>query len=258
MDFDFDTDSVENLERDLRYVAEQTFPRVVQYTLNRAAFGARKRIQAELKNKMELRNKWTAGSIQYRQAQRGRIDGMASEVGSAAEYMRRQESGFTERAGGRWGVPIPTSYAAGQEGAQPRTKLVRKANRLQRIKLKTKWRGVTIGAGYGAKGGTRKARTDKQRNVRSVQIAVTSGARFIFLKFPRRRGIFRVVGGRKKFKKGWPDGAKLKMVYDLTSRSVTVRPHPWLEPEVEKTIGDLPKIYRRVLLRELKRLGVGL
>ena len=81
--------------------------------------------------------------------------------------------------------------------------------------------------------------------------------RFVFLKLRNsRQGIFRVVGGRRGVKRGWPKGAKLKAVHDLTSQSVVIPATPWLKPAFDQVIPQLPTFYKKALTFQLKRFGL--
>ena len=237
---DIDDSEIEAFETQLRSAAAAAIPYAVRDALNRTVFGGQKQIRHGLGKRMTLRNRWTEGSIQA-DAARGRdVDRMAAAVGSVAEYMAEQEEGFTRRAGGKHGVPIPTPFAAGQGHAMKRTRLVRKQRRMAAIKIKA-WRrpGMT---------------SDAQRNVVAVNVAVNTGRRFTFLRLPNgRKGIFLVLGGRRGQMRGWPKGANLEMVWDLTRRTVATKKREWLNPEVDKMIEKFPEMYRRALINQLKR-----
>ena len=236
--FDIDDTEIRNLEKDLRTFAARAFPFAVRDALNRAVFGSQAEIRQELKRRMVLRNKWTQGSIRVDTAKGTRVERFAAAVGSVEEYMADQEEGFA-RKGRKHGVAIPTSYSAGQMGARPRTRRPRKANRMASIAI-TKHRLL---------GGN-----DKQRNVVSVLEAIKSGNRFVFLRFNSgRKGIFKVVGGNRRQGRGWPKGAKLRMVWDLSSRTVHTKAHKWLDPKVDDMVRKMPELYRRALKEQLRR-----
>jgi hypothetical protein len=162
-------------------------------------------------------------------------------TGSTEGYMEDQEFGGTKSKGGKKGVPIPTSYASGEgENAQPRRRLPRKPNTLRNIRLQ----------------GNKKKRIPKHDNqalLFKVQDAVESGKRMIYHDFGGRDGILRVLGGRKGFKRGWPKGAQLKMVHDMTEDSVAIPSKPWLAPAVVKTEKFIFNIYSDSLIFQLKK-----
>lgn len=236
-----DDRQIDQLERDLKRFAKTAYPFATLETLNEAVKHARIEIRANLRNKMTLRNKWTAGSIQIRKARGLKVESQAAEVGSMQDYMREQEEGFTRTAKGKHGVPVPMPYAAGQGNARQRTKTVRAAHRLARIQFGT----------HRALGVNR-----KQRNVRSVQEAVKTGKRYVFMQFKQKKGIYKVIGGTKKVKRGWPKGARLRLVWSLTNRTYNVKAHVWMKSEVDRTREIVPELYRKALTNQLKRLKV--
>ena len=236
-----DDRQIDNLERDLKRFSKRAYPFATLETVNEAVKNAQVEIRAHLRNRMTLRNKWTAGSVQIRKARGLKVESQAAEVGSMQEYMKEQEEGFTRTAKGKHGVPVPLPYAAGQGDAKRRTRTVRAAHRLAAIQFGT----------HKALGVNR-----KQRNVRSVQEAVKSGKRYVFLQFKQKKGIYKVVGGSKKVKRGWPKGARLRLVWSLTNRSYNVKAHVWMEPEVDKIVDRMPELYRQALTNQLKRLKV--
>ena len=239
--FRIDNKSIKRLESDLKAFAHKALPFATRNTLNMAAFDGQKESRSTISRDMVERNKFTKQSIRVVQAKTLNIKRQESIVGSTAGYMEDQEFGATKLSKGRHGVSIPTAYSAGQDGQKPRTKLPRRPNRLGVLKLRR----------AGLKG--RKAKNRKQAILFKVQDAVTTGKRHVFLDLGKTEGIFRVVGGRKAFKRGWPKGAKLKMVHDMTRKSVTIKPRPWLKPSVDRTAERIPGFYRESLVFQLKR-----
>lgn len=233
---------IKRLERELKAFAEKAVPFATRSTLNGAAFKAQQNARDVVKREMTLRNKFTQQSIQVDQTKTLNIRRQAAVVGSIADYMEDQEFGGIKTKTGKHGVHIPTSYAAGGAmGAQTRTRLPRKANRLENIVLSKR---------------RRKPKNRKQANVFKVQDAVTSGRRLVYLDLGRRQGIFRVIGGAKKFKRGWPKGARLRMVHDLTRKSVVIPRQPWLAPAVKFAGAELPALYKEALTFQAKRRGL--
>lgn len=227
------------LEADLKHVAERALPFATKATLNKTAFDTRKIALNQIQGKMIQRNRFTAQSIRVDMAKTLNIARQEAVIGSTADYMETQEFGGTKRAQGAKSVAIATKSASGEgAGAGPRRKLPRRANQLKNIRLRR----------------TRKAKTRKQRNVFAVQDAVTSGKRYVFMDLGRRQGIFKVIGGRKNFKRGWPKGAKLKMMHDMSHKSVRIPKNPWLAPSVTSAEKLLEQNYRNALEFQLKRL----
>jgi hypothetical protein len=234
-----DTELVE-LERLLVNLKKTGFGHAARQMINSAAWKTREFAQDKIKDDFVNRNKWTAGSVRVIQAKSLDMDRMEARVGSIEDYMRKQEEGHTIFAKGKHGVPIPTGYSAGQKGSRPRTRLPRNANRMQNIRL-----ARFLGRG----------KTPKQRALRAVQNAVKTGNRYIFIDFGlgNKKGIFKVLGGRRTFKRGWPINARIMMVQDLTQKTVQLRRHPWLGPSSEKAKAKYDEFYRKALLSQLRR-----
>jgi hypothetical protein len=216
--------------KDLDYIRERSIPYAVRNTLNEAAFEGRKLWLAEIKGNLTLRNSWTVRSLQVSKASGADLRTMQAVLGSIAKYMDDVEQGETHRASGKHGVAIPTPSAAGQaQGAKARTKAVRRASWLSAISAKK--RPVT---------GRRQT-----RNAGAIAIAARSGGGFVFLDLGRRKGIFR-VDGRKR-------GVKIRMVYDLSRKTVTSGPRPTLGTTIAKLSPRIPEMGRRACIDQLKR-----
>ena len=230
----------EELERFLRMFAERAMPYATRHMLNKAGWRGRAIAQELVKRKFVTRNKWTVGSIRTIPTKSLVVRQQEVRIGSTQLYMRHQEMGHTEVAKGKHGVPIPTSYAAGQEGKRPRTRLPRRPNQMRNIKLSRSRKG---------------ALTTSQRILRTVQQAVETGNRFVFIDFGpgRRKAIMRVVGGRRAVKRGRKSTAKLKMIQDLSQRTVRIKPTLWLAPTIKKTKKGMEADYRDALMFQLKR-----
>lgn len=235
--FDIDDRDIKRMERDLKTFAERSLPFATKNTMNRSAFHAQKLAKADIRRDLTLRNKFTEQSIRVDQTKTLNIRRQEAVVGSTADYMEDQEFGGVKAKRGSEGVPIPTSYAAGQsENAQPRTRMPRKANKMSSIRLK---------------------RRQLANLIAKVQGAVRSGRRYIFHEFTDTKvGIFKVVGGSKKTKRGWPKGAKLKMVWDMSRPAIRIPRNPWLSPAVRDTEKIMPLFYRDSLVFQLKKQGL--
>lgn len=239
--FHIDNKSIKRLEADLKAFAHKALPFATKSTLNMAAFDARKESRAIIADKMVERNKFTRQSIRVDQAKTLNMRRQMSVVGSIADYMADQEFGGTRASKGKHGVAIATSHSAGQREQQPRTRLPRKPNKLANIRLKH---------------GKRTAANKRQRTLFAIQDAVTTGNRTIFLDLGRTKGIFRVVGGRKNFKRGGPKGAKLRMLHDMSDKTVRIPRNPWLAPATKRTEKKIPSFYRESITFQLKRRGL--
>lgn len=226
-----DDRELKELEADLKTFAHKAFPFATRNTLNVAAFAARSHAQENIRGSMITRNKFTERSVQVDKARTLNVSRQAATVGSTADYMETQEFGGTKTGEGG-GVAIATSYSAGQaQSSQPRTRLPRRANKLANIQLRKKHK----------RGSTR-----QQRNLIAIREAAGSGRKFVFLDLGKRRGIFKVTGGKRR--------ARIKMVHDLSRRSVAIPKNPWLLPAAERTRTEIPGIYKESLLFQKRRL----
>ena len=219
------------LEKALETFTESGFPKAVEDTLNRAAFDTRRRSLRAVGEQMITRNAWTRKSIQVERVTPAPVDQMRSEVGSVAPYMATQEFGGTKTRSGSEGVPIATSWSAGEAlGARPRKRLPRRPNQMTQIQL----RGNAV-----------RARNRKQRNAIVVRQAARKRQRFVFLDLGRRKGIFKVIGTRER--------PEVRMVHDMSRASVIIPKNPWLRPAFEAVAQELPAQYVRSLRFQARR-----
>ena len=230
--FKINDDKIKQFEADLDRMNHKAIPFATRNTVNTSAFRAQAIAREGVKSDMTLRNRFTVQSIQVEQTRSLHITRQAATVGSTAGYMEDQEFGSIKTKKGKEGVPIATSYSAGQgQGVQPRTRLPRKGNKLASIQLRKRQKGK----------GSRKS-----VNAAIIKGAAASGHKFVFLDLGRTKGIFRVVGSKRK--------PKIRMVHDMSRTSVVIPRNPWLSPAVDKTRPLVPEIYRDSLLFQLKRL----
>ena len=234
MNIKIDDRDIKKFERDLIRFADRAYPFATKATVNTAAFTAQKMARRDVSIKMIERNKFTGQSIQVDQTRTLRVRDQESKVGSIADYMADQEFGATKRKSGAEGVAIPTTYSSGEAmGANIRRRMPRKANTLAAIKLRRQ----------GKKGATR-----KQQNLIAIREAAISTRKYIFLDLGKRKGIFKVIGGKRK--------PKIRMVHDLTEQVVTIPRNPWLKPVVDTVSLQIPGMYKKALAFQLKRNGL--
>lgn len=232
--FSVDDKQIRRYERDIKDLSKKALPIATRFALNGMAKETMVAARAEVRNSMTLRNKFTERSILFRQAKGSNIRAMESATGSTADYMLDQEVSGTKTKRGSEGVSIPTPYSAGQgRGARPRKRLPRKANTLQSIRLRQN---------------KRKGLSRKQSNLVAIKQAAESGDKFVFLDLQRRKGIFKVTGGKRR--------PKLQMVHDLTRQSIRIPATPWLGPAVDATAPRRREIYVDALEFQMKRLGL--
>ena len=231
--FGIDDKNIKKLEKDLEFFAARAVPFATKFALNKAAFTAQRIARADVKRNLINRNRFTVQSIQVDQARTLNINRQSSTVGSIAGYMEDQEFGTIKSSGGKEGVSIATSYSAGQAGAGRRTKLPTDVNNLQAIQLRK---------------GRKKGQSKRQRSMAAIKGAAGSGRRYVFLELARSKGIFKVVGGKKY--------NRIRMVHDMTRRSVVVPKRPWLEPAHRQAQDIIPLFYTDGLEFQLRRRGL--
>lgn len=232
--FTVDTKELKKLVRALQTTKRSAIPHAVRNSLNTCAFEAKREWATQIDKAMVLRNKWTTGSLRVEKAKGVALATMQSRVGSLVPYLERQEMGGVEQSKGKHGVPIPTPSAAGQGlKARVRAKLVQKKHWLSAIKL------------HGAAG-----RSRRQRNTVAVAMAEKSGSGIAFLNLGRRKGLFKV----SRTSKG---RLRVRMLWDMSKRAVTLKPRPTLEPTLKIIIAKAPEIQKAALLEQLRRAKVG-
>lgn len=239
--FSIENEQIKNLEADLKTFRKRAFPFATRKTLNDVGFAQKRIIQADLNDKFILRNNYTRQSIRVDRAQTLSVARQSTIVGSVASYMDEQEFGGLKRKSGKHGVAIPTSYSAGQAmGAKPRTRRISKRNLLKNVKLSSR---------------RIKAKNKKQEIILKVRDAVKTGHRYFYHDFGggKKKGIFRVTGGSKRVKRGWPGKATIKMVYDLSNKSVEIPKEPTFKPSFEEAKHMLPAFYADALRFQLRR-----
>jgi hypothetical protein len=223
---------LERLRADLGKFAKQALPAAARNTLNTLAFDARREWVQQVGRKFVLRNKYTVSSLRIEKAQGFNLATMESKVGSVVPYMAEQEEGHTETARGKHGVPVPTSSAAGMAKRATRTKQVQRKNYLSAIQLAGKVSGIR-----------------QRRNAVAIRLAgKTGGVAFLDLG-QKRKGLFRV----KQTSKG---RFTVRMIYDLSKRTVKLKPTPTLQLTL-KVIGPrVPRILGAELLAQAKRFHI--
>lgn len=212
---------VRELEADLKTFARRALPYATRNTVNALAFQGRREWQYEIDDKLVQRNKFTRNSIRVETTRTLDVRHQKAIVGSIAPYMEDLEYGGSKTSKGREGVPVATSYSAGQEGARPRTRMPRLTNRMSRIQLR---------------GRNRRIANRKQRNLITVREAADAGRRFVYMDLGRRRGLFRILGGRR--------APRVKMVWDLSKKSYNIPAVPTMVPAMRTTQRAAALLYR--------------
>lgn len=228
-----DDKDLKRYENDLKIYKRRAFPFATKQTINSLAFKAQAISKQTIKKKMILKNRFSLQSIRVNQSKTLNVRRQESSIGSTLDYMEDQEFGVTKTKDGKKGVALATGYAAGQQGTTKRTRLPRRPNQIQNIKLSRK---------------ANKAKSRKQRNLILIKDASQSSRKFVYLNLGKTKGIFKVVGGKKK--------AKIKMVYNLSKQSVRIPKNPWLNPSIQETIPHGAGIYKKAIIFQLKRFNL--
>ncbi len=225
---------IKKLERDLELFAHRSIPFATKFALNTTARAAQVTAREDVKKEFITRNAFTRQSIQFRQAKSLNIRDQESAVGSTAPYMEDQEFGETKLKNSKQGIPLPTSYSAGQAlNANPRTRLPRKPNKLENIRLKKQ---------------RKPGKTRRQQNLIAVKQAAQSGQKYVYMDLGRKQGIFKVVGTKKT--------PQIRMIYDLSNQALTIPKRAWLKPAVDKTIPKMPQFYKEALEFQARKHGM--
>ena len=239
-----DIKQAKQAERALKLFRLKAMPHAIRGTLNGQAFKGMKIAQGNTRDLMTLRNKWTERSIQFDRATGTNVERMQSATGSVEDYMETQELGGETNKKGANKTGITTSYAAGQRGAKPRTRLARSANSVKNIRLAKKLRGMNS--------------FDSRRQMIFITAlaAATAGEKFVYIEPSGRDersagGVYRVFGTKKR--KGRFNGVRMRMVYNTRKESLRIDPTPWLQPAIDDVMEATPAIYRDALLFQLKR-----
>ena len=231
-----DMTQLKRYEQDLKHLAARSYPFASRFTIHTAAKKARFKAVDIVKEEMILKNKFTQQSIQFWPERPSNMSlnprNQMALMGSTQKYMRDQEFGAVKKKKGKVGTVLPTSESAGQGEINPRTRLVKKINKLANIKLQKKNR--------------KKGKNKKQHAIIAIEEAKKAGKKFVYLETYRTKGIFSIKGSKKK--------RKIRMLYNLEHKQVTIPKNPWMKPAVDYSNKLLPEIYRDALIRQLKRL----
>lgn len=194
------TQQIQQLERMLARVARRGAGYAARGAVNGLAFKTQQVARQTIQQDFTNRNRWTQGSVRVTTARRPNDPAI---VGSTEEYMADQEFGAV---GGPRNVPTPAASGESPR-AKVRTKVVRRTNRMNAIKLGRKVRGSMSRA---------------QANIAALKGAKASGQRFVYMDRGKVKGIYRVMGTKRK--------PKARMVQNLTRSVRRVRQHRWLLP----------------------------
>lgn len=225
---------LDELQRELEQLAKRSIPYAARETLNGLAFAGRKIWQDEMASSLTLRNAFTQRRVLVDRATGSRMSDMQAVLGHTEDYMRRLEYGIGERAR-RGGLAIPSEAAAGQaKGSLPagRKRAVKRSLVIRVLgKIKRQSRSMPR----------------KARNARAVRDAIKNGTRLAYLELDRRRGIYKIMGGKKR--------PQIRKLYDLSRRAVPLPRIPTLQRTLDAALLQAPTIALAAVQRQLDRLG---
>lgn len=236
---DTDTMDVDKLVKILNEINKKGMPYAIKQSLDKAAFNTMKYMKENLDKEFIIRNTYVGRSMQYRRVNGKHIDNMESSAGSVLEFMGEQEEGFEKHGtGSTGGVTIPTTAVTNQYGSTRRTKAITQKNQMKAIQLA-------------------ESQKRNKSTIAKIYAARAQGKKEIFIdkktdQWKRKTGVYRVIRWRKK-KRGWPKGAKLRMIFSLEEKSIRVRPHEWLEPAIKHALPLMHKYFRDAVIEQIQR-----
>lgn len=208
-------------------------PHAMRNTLNAVAYEAQVTWRREMEQRLVIRAKgFTTRSVRVERAKGIDVRTMRSVVGSDANYMGGVEKGTVMHASGKYGKPVPTGFASGEAGARVPKRLPASGNRRANIELSKQGGG----------------KTEAQKRFLAIQLAVKAGKKFALLKTPSGgHGIYKLLVKGVSKKRG--KRVRPTLVWDLSRKSITKRPHPTLKPTLER----VNRIAPRLMARETKK-----
>lgn len=223
---DVDLSEFERFERALRLFASKGVPHAARQGLNDGAFILRREWQEQIRKAFTLRNQYTERGVRVDKARGTNLRQLEAEVGHIAPYMAIQETGGVDKADRKY-KPIATRHA--RRGGSDE-KQVKAGARLGRINV---YRNKVSGGGR------------RRRNIAAMRAAKKRGEKHVLL--GRRRGgvgMFRLMGTMKKL--------RTKMLYDLSRRSVQIKPEPTLQRALEVSEKPIKKAMLRAMIKQLR------
>ena len=231
-----------SLEKILREYPVKTFPKLGQFIVTDLAFQSRKQAVKRVSKSFILRNKHTTRNILFVKSPRTKkLAGIKSSYGATdkASYMKDQEEGTTLKPKKGTKLAIPT-------------KLARRSDSIKKLK-KGKFKMSSIGTIR--KTSEMRGKTKRQRTIALMQDMARKRQtnRLALLPFPNKPGIYKIInagkeriGSKTKFK------MKLRQIYDLSKRQLTLKPSRWMEPVNKGVNKNQTKIAERAFQKFIK------
>ena len=229
-----DDRDIKKSEKDLKVFASKAYPSATRHTVNETAFKARELAIKNIKKDMIVKNQWTLKGIKVNKTKSLLVTQQEAATGSVDSYMERQEFGGVVRGDGV-GKPIATSASANQGRNKPRTRATIPSNRLNKIRLHKRHRRSL-----------RSGMTRSQKVAAQINQAAQDGEKYVYLETKRRKGIYRLKGGKRR--------PRIKnMIWDLSKKQYTTPKNSWLKPAADDARKHTPQIYKDALIFQLKR-----
>lgn len=233
-----------NLTKILEEFPVRTFPALGRFIVNKLAFEARKQAVKRVKRQFITRNRFTTSNIQYVSAPRTRkLKDVESSYGATdrIEYMKDQEEGTTIKPQSGQKLPVPTKLARRSSSIEKLKRARFKMNSLGNLRKTSEMRGAT----------------KKQRTIALIQDMARKKQRnrLAILPFSRKPGIYKVLGSGKE-RKGMKSRVKyrLRLIYDLSKRSLRLKPSPWMAPVNDGIFKNQSRIAEAAFNRYIKSI----
>lgn len=240
----WDDKDLKRFERDVKTFAREALPFANRAAINDGAVMGRIVAQKIIGERLIIRNRWTKSSIGFKKAKQKHIRDQRAFTGSRQPYMEKAEFGGVKRSTKKHGVPLATREASGEGmGTAPRQELPIWTNRVKQLDLER----AKLSAN---------PKTRKQKNVILIITAARRGGKHVLLRGRKGLGVYRVKGRPIRRKHKSDSGAKVKsvkMIWDLSQRTVRIPATPWLGPMAEVMRERMPGIYRKNLKKQLIR-----
>lgn len=228
--FEVDTDQMDKLLHNLELGRRKALPFAVRQGLNDSAFFGKRVWVGIAHQQLTIRTTYVDSGMWINRATGLNLATMQSELGNTRPIMGRLETGGTQSD--PRGVPIHTTVASGEGvGVRPRKKVVKRGNRLDKLRAYKVSRGGT----------------QAQRNVIAIAKARKGKKRdrVAYLELGNRKGIYSVS------KEGEPT-----LLIDLTRKSTVLPPHPTLRLTLDTIVPKLSTVHALALMAQLRRHGL--
>lgn len=223
------------LEKQILELSSRGIPIAVQQTLTATAKHGWRYGRENTEREFTNRNAWTKRSQNWNRAEGLDVDKMVASFGSSADYLAKQEEGFSRMGNNGNGVWVPTAETADQQGA--RTKPVKFRYRKGKMRLRKK---------------RKLASTPKQQRYFNMINSVKGNGLF-WGTMNNTRGMWKLEGSINEKGRLIMTGARL--LYSANKHTVRTPATEWHFPAAEKAIRvNEAEEYNKALKRQVTRL----